>query len=65
MIRVIWRGLLAGTGADQLAIGDQITIRALRNCLPPNQLRSSWLRISDGTVVSHPGDWVPGVDGCS
>ena len=51
--------------AGQVEVGDQITILALRNCLPPHQLRSSWLRLSDGEVISHPGDWAPGVDGCS
>jgi hypothetical protein len=51
--------------ADRLRVGDQVTIIALRNCLPPHQLRSTWLRLSDGEVVSYTGDWAPGVDGCN
>jgi hypothetical protein len=51
--------------ADRLSVGDQVTIVALRNCLPPHQLRSTWLRLSDGEVISYTGDWAPGVDGCS
>ncbi|WP_246333217.1 hypothetical protein [Aureimonas mangrovi] len=50
--------------ADQLSVGDRVVVVALRNCLAPHQLRSTWLRLSDGTVVSYTGDWAPGVDGC-
>lgn len=51
--------------ADRLRVGDQVTIVALRNCLSPHQLRSTWLRLPDGEVVSYTGDWAPGVDGCN
>lgn len=51
--------------ADRVRVGDRIVIVALRNCLSPGQLRSTWLRLSDGTVVSYTGDWAPGVNGCS
>ena len=51
--------------ARRLHVGDQVTIVALRNCLAPHQLRSRWLRLSDGEVVSYSGDWAPGVDGCN
>jgi|TARA_R110002012_G_scaffold26773_1_gene86769 hypothetical protein len=44
--------------------GNEVTLVALRNCRPPHQLRSTWLRLRDGTVVSYDGDWAPGVDGC-
>ncbi|WP_235776835.1 hypothetical protein [Pseudorhizobium marinum] len=51
--------------ADKLRIGDQVTIVALQNCLSPHQLRSTWLRLPDGEVVSYAGDWARGVDGCN
>ncbi len=51
--------------ADRVRVGDRIVIVALRNCLPPHQLRSTWLRLSDDTVVSYTGDWAPGVNGCN
>jgi hypothetical protein len=44
--------------------GDRVTLIALRNCLSPHQLRSTWLRLENGEVVSYTGDWAPGVDGC-
>lgn len=50
--------------ADQLEVGDSLTVVALRNCAPPHQLRSSWLQLSDGPVLSYDGDWAPLVDGC-
>lgn len=51
--------------ADRLSIGDRVLVVALRNCLPPHELRSTWVRLDDDTVVSYTGDWAPGVDGCS
>lgn len=51
--------------AGRLSVGDQVTIVVLRNCLSPHQLRSTWLRLPDGEVVSYIGDWAPGVDGCN
>ncbi len=51
--------------ADRLSIGDRVLVVALRNCLPPHQLRSTWVRLDDGTILSYTGDWAPGVDGCS
>ncbi|MBX5093900.1 DUF6152 family protein [Rhizobium lentis] len=49
----------------RLKVGDRVTIVALRNCLPTHQLRSTWLRLSTGEVISYEGDWAPGVNGCS
>lgn len=49
----------------RLKIGDRVTIVALRNCLPTHQLRSTWLQLSNGEVISYKGDWAPGVNGCS
>jgi hypothetical protein len=50
--------------AARIEPGDRITLIALRNCLPPHQLRSTWILLADGDVVSYDGDWAPGVDGC-
>lgn len=49
---------------NKLRPGDRITLVALQNCLSPHQLRSTWLRLESGEVVSYTGDWAPGVDGC-
>jgi hypothetical protein len=43
---------------------DRVTLVALRNCLPPHQLRSTWIRLRDGETLSYSSDWAPGVDGC-
>lgn len=51
--------------ADRLSIGDRIVVVALQNCLPPHQLRSTWLRLDDDTIVSYTEDWAPTVDGCN
>ncbi|MGK6315756.1 DUF6152 family protein [Neorhizobium sp. DT-125] len=50
---------------DRLNVGDRVVIVATRNCLPPHQLRSSWIRLSGGETLSYTGDWAPGVNGCS
>lgn len=50
---------------DRVRVGDRIMVVALRNCRPPNQLRSSWVRLSDGQVVSYTGGLHRRVDGCS
>lgn len=50
--------------AQRIRVGAEVTIVALRNCRSPHQLRSTWLRLQDGTVISYTGDWAPGVDGC-
>lgn len=50
---------------DQISIGDRVVVLALRNCLPPHQLRSTWIQLPDGQAISYTGDWAPGVDGCS
>jgi hypothetical protein len=50
--------------ADRIEPGDRITLVALRNCLPPHQLRSTWIMLADGDVVTYDGDWAPDVDGC-
>jgi hypothetical protein len=35
--------------------GDRVEIIALRNCQPPHQLRSQWLRLSTGEIVERTG----------
>lgn len=50
---------------DRVRVGDRVVVLALRNCLPPHQLRSWWIQLSDGQVVSLTGDWARGVAGCS
>lgn len=49
---------------QKLRSGDRVTLVALQNCLSPHQLRSTWVRLSGGEVVSYTGDWARGVDGC-
>jgi len=51
--------------ADRVRVGDRVLIVALRNCLAPNQLRSSWIRLADGEVVSYTGGLHRRVDGCN
>lgn len=50
---------------DRLQIGDRVVVLVLRNCRPPHELRSSWILLSNATVVSYDGDWARMVDGCS
>ncbi len=50
---------------DQIGVGDRVVVLALRNCLPPFELRSTWVRLPGGQAVSYTGDWARGVDGCS
>jgi Family of unknown function (DUF6152) len=47
-----------------IASGDKIALVALRNCLPPNQYRSRWIRIASGEVVSLAGRTQTEVNGC-
>lgn len=49
---------------DRLAVGDRLVVLALRNCLPPHELRSSWVQLADGEVVSYEGGLHVRVDGC-
>lgn len=49
---------------DRLRTGDRVTILALRNCLPPHQIRSQWVRLADGSVVEREGRLSYMVDGC-
>jgi hypothetical protein len=47
-----------------IAVGDQIALVALRNCLPPNQYRTRWIRLASGDVASFAGRAQTEVNGC-
>jgi hypothetical protein len=40
---------------DRARVGDVVEIIALRNCSPPHQLRSQWLRLANGAVIERVG----------
>jgi hypothetical protein len=40
---------------QRLRPGDRVAVMALRNCRPPHQLRSQWIRLPDGAVVQREG----------
>jgi hypothetical protein len=48
----------------QVRAGDRVAIVALRNCAPPHQLRSQWIRLASGSVVHRAGRMSVQVDGC-
>jgi hypothetical protein len=47
-----------------IAAGDNIALVALRNCLPPNQYRSRWIRLASGKIASFAGAAQTEVNGC-
>ncbi len=47
-----------------IAAGDKIALVALRNCLPPNQYRSRWIRLASGKIASFAGAAQTEVNGC-
>jgi hypothetical protein len=49
---------------ERLRQGERIEMIALRNCLPPHQLRSQWLRLAGGAVVSRDQRMAYMVTGC-
>lgn len=49
---------------DKLRIGDRVMILALRNCDRPQQLRSSWIELSGGEVISYKGGLHRKVETC-
>lgn len=49
----------------RLDVGDRVTVLVLENCYAPHQLRSTWVRLTNGEVISYTGDWAPSVDGCN
>jgi hypothetical protein len=44
--------------------GDRIAAMALRNCSPPHEHRSRWIRLADGDIVTVTGRTQAEVDGC-
>lgn len=48
----------------RVAEGERVALVALRNCLPPNEYRSRWIRIANGEVVSNSGATQAEVQGC-
>ncbi|MEZ2126817.1 MULTISPECIES: hypothetical protein [unclassified Sinorhizobium] len=50
---------------NRVRAGDRVVVLALRNCLPPHQLRRSWIKLSNGDVVSYTGGLHGRVHGCS
>jgi hypothetical protein len=40
---------------EKVRVGDRVAIIALRNCRPPHQLRSQWLRLSSGELIERAG----------
>jgi hypothetical protein len=53
-------GMLEG----RIKPGDSIALMALRNCQPPHEHRSRWIRLADGEVVTVSGRTQAEVDGC-
>lgn len=49
---------------SELRAGDRVVLIALRNCLAPHQLRSSWIQLPGGRIVSYTGDWAGRTHGC-
>jgi Family of unknown function (DUF6152) len=50
---------------DRIRVGDRVVIVALQNCEPEQQLRSSYIALSDGEVISYTAGLHRKVDGCS
>jgi hypothetical protein len=48
----------------RVQVGDKVTVVALRNCRPPHQLRSSWIRLPGGEIVSYAAGLHKRTDGC-
>lgn len=60
---------MAGTNfvtdlADRVKVGDRVALVALRNCQPPHEHRSRWIRIASGEVVTRGGATQAEVQGC-
>lgn len=49
---------------ERIKVGDRVEIVALKNCRPPHQLRSQWLRLADGTVTARDGRLAYMARGC-
>jgi hypothetical protein len=51
-----------------VTIGQRVAMVAMRNCLPPHQMRSQWIRTAGGAaggaVITRPGRMSGQVNGC-
>jgi hypothetical protein len=64
-----YRVQMAGTNFvrdlnGKIEVGDRIALVALRNCHPPHEVRSRWIRVSGGEVITRGGSTQAEVDGC-
>ncbi|CAH1672877.1 MULTISPECIES: DUF6152 family protein [unclassified Chelatococcus] len=50
--------------SERIRIGDRVMVVALMNCRPPHQLRSSWIQLSDGEIISYTRGLHQRADGC-
>jgi hypothetical protein len=50
---------------DRLKPGDTVEIVALRNCRPPNQLRSQWIRLPGREIIQREGRLAYMARGCA
>ncbi|WP_163269550.1 hypothetical protein [Chelativorans alearense] len=50
--------------ADRIQVNDRVSLVALRNCLPPHEIRSRWIRVASGDVVTVAGETQAEVQGC-
>ncbi|MBX9910547.1 MAG: hypothetical protein K2Z25_17755 [Beijerinckiaceae bacterium] len=48
----------------RIKVGDRVALIALRNCRPPHEVRSRWIRLADGDVVARGGATQAEVQGC-
>jgi hypothetical protein len=40
---------------EKLRVGNRVAVIALRNCQPPHQLRSQWVRLTSGNLIQRVG----------
>jgi hypothetical protein len=49
---------------NRVKVGDRIALVALRNCQPPHEHRSRWIRLASGEIVTVTGHTQAEVEGC-
>lgn len=50
--------------SERVKPGDRVALVVLRNCLAPHQLRSQWVRLTNGTVIERSGRLSAQANGC-